>query len=230
MFNDHDMAYMADISIGSPPQKIRGLFDTGSANTWILNNKVRAIDGLAYRDEKSTTAQSTAQAAEISFGSGSLAGHFYLDDMMIGQGEHAIKIKNQKFGNVESENGIFNGGFEAVIGMAYPSLAESGVTPVFDNMMGQKLLKNNMFAFYLTTTAMEQESDLTFGYYDKTKFKGDLVWHPIKFKYMFGVQLDDLIINGKSTGFCGEKGTKKDCLVTVDSGTTMMAMPGWAYD
>lgn len=27
------------------------------------------------------------------------------------------------------------GGFEAIVGMAYPALAESGVTPVFDNMM-----------------------------------------------------------------------------------------------
>ena len=42
------------------------------------------------------------------------------------------------------------GGFEAIVGMAYPTLAESGVIPVFDNMMDQKLLKNNLFAFYLT--------------------------------------------------------------------------------
>jgi hypothetical protein len=34
--------------------------------------------------------------------------------------------------------------------MAYPALAEDGVTPVFDNMMNQNLLKNNLFAFYLT--------------------------------------------------------------------------------
>jgi len=35
--------------------------------------------------------------------------------------------------------------------MAYPALAEKDVTPVFDEMIKQKLLKENIFAFYLTT-------------------------------------------------------------------------------
>ena len=61
-------------------------------------------------------------------------------------------------------------------------------------------MKSNMFAFYLTKGG--DDSDLTLGYYDKTKFKGDLHWNDIKFKYMFGVQLDDVKVNGKSTGVC----------------------------
>lgn len=116
-----------------------------------------------------------------------LAGHFYTDDLTFGNGANQIKIKNQKFGNVEEEKDIFNGDFEAIIGLAYPALAEPGVTPVFDNMIGQNLLKNNMFAFYLGAVAEQGESDLTFGYYDKTKFEGDLVWNPVKLKYMFGI-------------------------------------------
>lgn len=34
--------------------------------------------------------------------------------------------------------------------MGYDSLAEKGVVPVFDEIMDQKLLKNNLFAFYMT--------------------------------------------------------------------------------
>jgi cathepsin D len=63
-----------------------------------------------------------------------------------------IHIKGQKFGNVEKQKTIFTGSnFEAIIGMAYPALAEKGVTPVFDEMINQKLLKTNVFAFYFTT-------------------------------------------------------------------------------
>lgn len=117
-----------------------------------------------------------------------------------------IHITNQKFGNVEKQSTIFTGSnFEAIVGMAYPALAEKGVTPVFDEMINQKLLKQNIFAFYLTSKQAENSgipSDLTFGYYDRTKFTGEMKWYPIKFKYMFGVQLDDIKINGVSTGVC----------------------------
>jgi len=113
--------------------------------------------------------------------------------------------------------------------MAYPALAEKGVTPVFDEMIGQKLLKHNMFAFYLTTKQAEDlgmKSDLTFGYYDKAKYQGDIHWNDIKFKYMFGVKLDDVKVNGKSTEVC--KG--QECLITFDSGTSLMSMPHFATD
>jgi len=41
------------------------------------------------------------QGAEISFGSGDLAGFFFTDDLTIGEGPSAITIKNQRFGDVE---------------------------------------------------------------------------------------------------------------------------------
>lgn len=53
-----DFSYVADIYVGNnPPQKIRALFDTGSANTWILNKKVHAHDlHFAYDEKLSSTA------------------------------------------------------------------------------------------------------------------------------------------------------------------------------
>ena len=83
-----------------------------------------------------------------------------------------------------------------------------------------------MFAFYLTKKKENVESDITFGYYDSSKFTGKLNWHPIDFKYMFGLQLDDVLVGGRSTGLCGPNGTfSNQCLVTVDSGTTDIAFP-----
>ena len=135
------------------------------------------------------------------------------DDMRIGtcdgNSSGQIHIKDQKFGNVEKQMTIFTGkNFEAIVGMAYPALAEKGVTPVFDEMIEQKLLNNNMFAFYFTSKQAESQglkSDMTFGYYDKEKFQGDIHWNPVQFKYMFGVKLDDVKVGGKSMGMCQTK-------------------------
>ena len=62
-----------------------------------------------------------------------------------------------------------------------------------------------MFAFFLTTKEQERKgfkSDLTFGYYDKEKFRGNIDWHPVRYKYMFGVQLDDIKVNGVRQNIC----------------------------
>ena len=96
----------------------------------------------------------------IQFGSGALSGHFMTDDIRVGtcdsKSSGQIHIKIQKFGNVEKQSTIFTGkNFEAIVGMAYPALAERGVKPVFDEMMAQNLLKHNVFAFYFTSKQAE---------------------------------------------------------------------------
>lgn len=238
--NLEDNAYISEVFVGNPPQKIRALFDTGSTNTWILNKKVQlpnnASKELSYDDTASSSHKKTNQRAVIQFGSGALSGHFVTDDLRVGtcdaKSTGQIHIKNQKFGNVEKQSTIFTGSnFEAIIGMAYPALAEKGVKPVFDEMIDQQLLKKNIFAFYFTTKQAENlgiKSDLTFGYYDKAKYKGDIHWSPILFKYMFGVKLDDIKFNGKSTGICNDR--PQGCLITFDSGTSLMSMPTFATD
>jgi len=89
--NLEDNAYISDIYVGNPPQKLRALFDTGSTNTWVLNSKVQlpnnAEKEFSYDDSKSCTAVKTQQRAMIQFGSGALAGHFLNDDMRIGSCE-----------------------------------------------------------------------------------------------------------------------------------------------
>jgi len=157
-----------------------------------------------------------------------LEGKFYKDTLRIGApGKSQIVIKNQPFGNAEKQNNIFTGGFEAIIGLSYPNLAAPGITPVFDSMMQQHLVKSNLFAFYLTAKNDGVESDITFGYYDTSKFTGKIVWHPVLDKEFFIIKLDDLKVGGKSLGLCGKNGLmKKDCLVTVDSGTSTFSASG----
>jgi len=238
--NLEDNAYVSEMYVGNPPQLVKALFDTGSTNTWVLNSMVDlggAVKERSYNNVTSTSSHFTPQKAQIFFGSGNLAGHFITDDIRLGSCDGSkssgqIHIKNQKFGNVEKQHTIFTGSnFEAIVGLAYPALAERGVTPVFDEMINQQLLKGNVFAFYLSSVADEKQygvkSDLTFGYYDKTKFDGDVHWNDILFQYMFGVRLDDIKVGGKSMGICQNKAG--GCLITFDSGTSLMSVPTFAF-
>lgn len=56
---------------------------------------------------------------------------------------------------------------------------------------------------------------------------GDVAWNDVTFKYMYGVKLDDVKVGGKSTGVC-DLGT--ECLITFDSGTSLMSIPSFAND
>lgn len=111
-------------------------------------------------------------------------------------------------------------------------MAERGVTPVFDEMIQQHLLKSNVFSFYLTGLEDEKKygvkSDLTFGYIDRTKYQGDIHWNDILFQYMFGVRLDDVKVNGQSLGLCQNR--PHGCLITFDSGTSLMSVPTFAFN
>ena len=112
MVNLQDNAYVAEIHVGTPPQKIRALFDTGSTNAWILNVKTPLSGGakaeFSFDESKSSTykAVSPKQGAEITFGSGSLSGYFVTDTMTLGscsseKKNNKIEIKNQKFGSID---------------------------------------------------------------------------------------------------------------------------------
>jgi hypothetical protein len=103
---------------------------------------------------------------------------------------------------------------------------------MFDNIMEQQILPSNLFAFFMTRSFEEKfgmMSEMTMGYIDNYKFTGELKWHPVEFKYMYAMNLDDIKVNGKSLFKDGCKKDGKKCLITIDSGTSHLAMPSWAY-
>lgn len=62
-----------------------------------------------------------------------------------------IKVKNQIFGEAIDQPGetFVDAKFDGILGMAWPDIAEDGVTPVFQSMINQELVKESTFGFYL---------------------------------------------------------------------------------
>ncbi|NWY34835.1 CATE protein, partial [Pheucticus melanocephalus] len=64
-----------------------------------------------------------------------------------------LAVSNQQFAESISEPGkaFLDAEFDGILGLAYPSLAVDGVTPVFDNMMAQNLVELPLFSVYMSS-------------------------------------------------------------------------------
>lgn len=168
---------------------------------------------------------------KISFGSGSLQGYFVHDQCILGELEdeaNRLTLEDYMFGLVITED-TFNNNFDGIVGLAYPEFAEPGVTPFFDSLMVSGILGKKVFAFHMSMNPDEEESELLLGDWDDSKYSGDLVWHNVEHKLFWSIQLDDVKVNGNSLGLCGPD-SGKNCLLTPDSGTSMITFPSWAFE
>lgn len=64
-----------------------------------------------------------------------------------------IADTNQIFGLSQTEPGsfLYYSPFDGILGLAYPNIASSGATPVFDNMWDQGLISQDLFSVYLSS-------------------------------------------------------------------------------
>lgn len=105
----------------------------------------------------------------------------------------------------------------------------SHVPQFFDNLVAQGQLSKRLFAFYMASSFEEKvlglKSEMTLGYYDKSKLEGEIQWNPVLFKYMYAVKLDGVKINGTALDLGCDK---RECLVSVDTGTSYLVFPSFA--
>ena len=254
--NNNNYGYIGEFFLGSlgtedtcvgELQKIRILLDTGSANSWIRSKQALedpdADMPLAFDPELSCGGtfeepdDEHKQNVKITFGSGSLKGYFVQDQCTIGDitsdnEADRLVLPDYTFGMVTEET-CFHNTFDAIVGMAYPQFAEPGVTPFFDSMMDDGILKRDVFAFFMSMNPDDEDSDVMFGDWDNDRIDPDynnqtLEWHAVKHKLFWSIQLDDVKIGDTSLGLCNND-TRK-CLFTPDTGTSLITFPSWAMN
>lgn len=242
--NEWNYGYTGTLYLGSDKQPIRAIFDTGSANSWILS--VDAIQDSRKKDHFNPfdpTTSSTFKTipnrgrVKIYFGSGDLSGSFAQDQVTIGNGgsfglRQTLNVPDYMFGLVE-EQSVFSGTFDAIVGMAYPTMAERGIKPFFDTLIDNGVLHDdvgnpsNVFAFYMSTNQKDQ-SELTLGGWNPERIvkNEEITWHDVVDQLFWSLRLDDIKVGGKSLGLCDHR----ECWMTPDSGTSQLCMPEWAYE
>ncbi|NWT23093.1 CATE protein, partial [Cardinalis cardinalis] len=221
LINYLDMEYFGQISIGTPPQNFTVVFDTGSSNLWVPSvycvSKACA-EHTRFQPTQSSTYQVIGTPFSIQYGTGSLTGIIGSDQVAV----EGLAVSNQQFAESISEPGkaFLDAEFDGILGLAYPSLAVDGVTPVFDNMMAQNLVELPLFSVYMSSNpASPQGGEVLFGGYDTSRFTGTLNWVPVTQQGYWQIQLDNIQLGGTAT-FCAN-----GCQAIVDTGTSLIVGP-----
>ncbi|XP_029114792.1 pepsin A-like [Scleropages formosus] len=218
MTNDADLSYYGVISIGTPPQSFQVLLDTGSSNLWVPSvycSSPACSNHARFNPQQSSTFEVTNESLSIQYGTGSMTGVLGYDTVQVG----GLYVTNQIFGLSETE-ATFMQYMQAdgILGLAFPSISSSGATPVFDNMMSEGLVSQNLFSVYLSSDS-ENGSLVIFGGIDSSYYTGNITWIPLSAETYWQITMDSMTINGTTVACSG------GCQAVVDTGTSLIVGP-----
>ncbi|NWS91808.1 PEPA protein, partial [Toxostoma redivivum] len=221
--NYMDDEYFGTISIGTPAQEFTVVFDTGSSNLWVPSvfcSSPACRNHKRFNPAESSTFLSTNDTLFITYGTGSMTGVLGYDTVNVA----GINVQNQIFGLAETEPGdvFYYTPFDGILGLAFPSIASSGATPVFDNMMIENLVDRHLFSVYLSRDG-EAGSFVLFGAIDPYYTTKGITWIPLSAETYWQISMQSVSISGAPVA------CSSGCQAIVDTGTTLLAVPIRAF-
>jgi hypothetical protein len=228
--------YYGQVSVGSPAQTFLVVFDTGSGNLLLPSTECsdeacsahKRFDSsksstslqVAYADHpnEAVPADGTRDIVTITFGTGEMSGVYVRDNVCLGDGgvcteAHFVASTD------ESDEPFSLVPFDGILGLSLPQMAEGPQFSIVDRLVDTGALENPVFAVFFGNE--NEQSEITFGRYDKHHCESKLVWVPVTEPGYWQVHMDDVTIEDKKIGVCEDKG----CQVAVDTGTSLMAGP-----
>jgi len=219
--------YVGTIAVGTPAQYFNVIFDTGSSNLWITSTECSSEACLAhhrFEHTNSSTFKSIGMDMDVKFGTGSIDGYLAQDTFHLGP----IAVHKQTFGEITNEIGqvFLAGKFDGILGLSYPALSAAGYTPVFDNVISQKLMDRNVISFYYD----DVDSGVVLGEPSTNLYIPPMVYVEVSKKFYWEVVLKDIKVGDVSMstipGFqlCPGANTAT-CKIVVDTGTSLLTGP-----
>ncbi|KAL7910116.1 putative aspartic endopeptidase [Trichoderma velutinum] len=225
--------YYADFSIGTPPQKLSFLLDTGSSDTWVnsveadlctepsVQQRVGEFCYKQFNPSKSSSYKSSREDFDISYLDGRrIQGTYFKDTVTINN----ATVKSQQLGLALTSvrgTGIMGLGFKENVAadVKYPT--------IIDNMVTQNVIPVPAFSLYLNDLQTSQGAIL-FGGVDTDKFHDGLATIPLQPLPANIAKTQDIVMyNIQLNGF---KASAVDTPAVngsaiLDSGSTLSLLP-----
>ncbi|XP_007470717.1 PREDICTED: renin isoform X1 [Lipotes vexillifer] len=219
-----DTQYYGEIGIGAPPQTFKVVFDTGSANLWVPSTKCSPLYMACeihslYDSSESSSYVENGTEFTIHYGSGKVKGFLSQDLVTVG----GITV-TQTFGEVTELPLIpfMLAKFDGVLGMGFPAQAIGGVTPVFDHILSQRVLKEDVFSVYYSRNSKNSHllgGEIVLGGSDPQYYQEN--FHYVSVSKTGSWQIRMKGVSVRSTTLLCEEG----CMVVVDTGASYISGP-----
>jgi hypothetical protein len=179
-----DLSYVADLTIGTPPQTFTVVMDTGSAILWVQGRDCRTLFCNApekYDSSKSSTYHGDGRTLQLFYGSGSCKIVLAEDKVCI---TDSLCV-NQTFGMASTVAPAFRSNtMDGICGLAFQALAknEDNILPPVQQMINDNLFDNPWFTFWLTSLADpngQSGGQMTLGDYDTEHCSTQVDWVPL---------------------------------------------------
>ncbi|KAK0637437.1 aspartic peptidase domain-containing protein [Bombardia bombarda] len=229
--NRSDVAYYAQLSIGTPPQPVFVQLDTGSFELWVNPdcNTVSGPDAVfcqrigQYDMSKSSTGNSLGTTKQLRYGIGSANITYVTDTISLAGSKTALQ--DVQFGVATSSEDAFSG----ILGVGYGD----GIATKYLNFVDQLAIQNatRVKAYTIALGSKDaEEGVIVFGGVDTSKFGGALARLPIipadqspDLVPRFWIDMDSVSISPPSEQTREYAGSTMP--VFLDSGSTMTLLP-----
>ncbi|EFN65290.1 Lysosomal aspartic protease [Camponotus floridanus] len=199
--NYQNINYYGVITIGTPPQEFKVIFDTGSANLWIPSKKCNLTACLIHNQYNSTASNTyIAKNAliQIKYFNSIIDGLISTDIVNVA----GFNVQNQTFAeltNMSNEELFLPAPFDGILGLAYSYISDNNIIPVFDNMVNQNLVSSHIFSFYLNRDpSAELDGEFILGGSDPAHYDGNFTYVPVTHKGFWQFTMDKIEVNNIS--------------------------------
>ncbi|KAJ2236949.1 aspartic proteinase precursor [Coemansia sp. RSA 1722] len=219
-------SYFGEIQLGTPPQKFRVVFDTGSSDFWIPSvdcDSAACETHSRFNASASSTYVTSHLPFSLNYGTGALMGQVGADTLSIG----SLAVPKIHVGLATHMGRFFQKAqFDGVFGLGFPKLSRTQAQPPLFAMAHAGLLEKPVFSFWVREGKDGQHAggEVVLGGVNPSRFEGKVRTLPLVRKMYWEVELNGLLINDAPVPNIATQ------TAIIDTGTSLIVLPATDAD